>query len=132
MATNNKNKTVTINDINAKLATPEETAETLQNLAIALKGTYGSGEFDGGLGTGAEGYYHRYAMYWDAKLVCTASGSTTITFPFTLVNAEICVLDVATNERSYFYADGTKQFTFNGNGKTVISTMFIKNTKEVQ
>lgn len=130
MATNNRNKTTTITDSNAKPINQTEVSNSLQMMANALKGTYGDGEFDGGLGQGAEGYWHRYAMYWDAKLVCTAYGAVTITFPYTIVDSMVKVYDTTTNTTGVYYIQSSKTLTFTASGKTIVEVSFVKNTKE--
>jgi hypothetical protein len=130
MATNNRNKTTTITDSNAKPINQVEMANSLQMMANALKGTYGNGEFDGGLGSIANGYWHRYAMFWDAKLVFTATGSVTITFPYTVVDSMVKVYDASANTASVYYIESSKTLTFTASGKTIVEVSFCKNTKE--
>ena len=133
MGTNNRNKTVKISESNANPINEVEVKQTLTMLANALKGTYGTGEFNGGLGDElAYGYWHQYAMYWDAKLVFTATGSVTITFPFTLVDAPVRIFNVSDSSSSVYYVHKSKSITISATGKTIVEVGFVKNIKEVE
>lgn len=131
MAKNNRNKTTTITDSTAKPINDDEVATSLQLMANALKGTYGYGEFNGGLGENiGNGYWHRYAMYWDAKLVFTGTGTTTITFPYTVIDSMVHVYDTATNTDQVYYIENSKTLTFNASGKTIVEVSFVKTGRE--
>lgn len=109
-----------------------EVKEAISTMANALKGTYSTGSFDGGIG--ASGLYHRYAEFWDAKLVTTTTGSTTITFPFTLVDAIVeqhTISDGGALSTNTLYAHNTRTVPLTLSGvKTIISVAMVHNTKE--
>lgn len=129
----NKSKSTTVNESLASPKTAQETSNTIQTLVNALKGVYGNGDWDGGLGDIATGYYHRYAMYWDAKLSFTASGSVTLTFPFTVVDSIVKVFDVTSKTMAVYYLDNSNSLSLTSlNGKTIIEVSFVQNTKENQ
>lgn len=121
-----------VTSLTANPQTQEELQEAVSTMANALKGTYATGSFDGGIG--GTGLYHRYAEFWDAKLVTTLTGSTTITFPYTLVNSMVThhvISDTGAVTSSTIYADNTKTVPLVLSGaKNVIEVAMVHNTKE--
>jgi len=105
--------------------------DTVQMTANALLGTNGDGVWDGG-SVGGVGYYCRYAMFWDAKLVYTLHGSESLVFPFTLVEAVVRITNTATGATSINYVENDRTLAVSGDGKYVLEVSFVKNTKEVQ
>ena len=129
IAKKNVNKATTINE---SLASPKNQADvenSIRQLTNAVRGIYGTGEWDGGVA--GSGYYHRYAMYWDAKLTFTGSGSTILSFPFTVVDSLVRVTDIATLTTKVYYIENNNQLSVsNLGGKTIVEVSFVKNTKE--
>lgn len=128
-----KSRSVTLTDANAVPNTPSEVAQSLQSCVNALRGTYATGSFDGGI-VGSVGYYHKYAEFWEAKLVLTATGNTAITFPYTLVDAVLniyTISDMGVVSLSRKYAHETKDIQIVlGGVKTIIEVAMVHNTKE--
>ena len=111
-----------------------ELRESVATMANALKGTYATGTFDGGIG--ASGLYHRYAEFWDAKLVTTVTGSTTITFPFTLVDSLVyqnSISDTGEVTEKAYHVDNSKTLSLVLTGvKNIIEVAMVHNTREAQ
>jgi len=132
MARNNVNtRSVTITESNAKPVSEKEIKETIQMIANALEGTYGDGDWDGGI-TGANGFYTQYARYWDAKLVYTLNGSADVVFPFTVVESFVRVTNVITKVTVINYIEKSRRLGVSGDGKYILEVCLVKNTKEVQ
>lgn len=126
------NRVTVITDANAKPQNEKEMAETIQALVNANKGSNGDGTWDGGV-DGATGYWSKYRMFWDAKLVFTASGSITVTLPFTVVDNTVRVIKCGTTPavEVLYYLERSKTISLTGlNGKTVIELSMVKNIKE--
>lgn len=124
-----KSNSVTITEAMAKPQSPKEMGVAVESFANALDGTYGTGEWDGGV-EGASGFWHRYSQYWDAKLVVTISTSQLIVFPFTVIDS-LLRLTKLDGTSSIIYIENAKQLNVAGNGKYVLELFFVKNTKEL-
>jgi hypothetical protein len=131
MSRNNSGRSVTITDSNAKPKSEKEVMDTVQMTANALLGTYGDGEWNGGIG-GAQGFYCRYAKFWDAKLVYEIHGSTEILFPFTLVEAIVRITNASSGATSINYVERSLTLPVSGDGKYILEVFFVKNIKEAQ
>lgn len=133
MANNrNSNRVTVVTDANAKPKNETELAETISTLVNANRGSNGDGTWDGGV-DGSNGYWVKYRMFWDAKLSFVASGTTTITFPFTVVDSVVRVIRCGTNPgvEVLYYIDRSKTLSLsNLNGRTVIELSMVKNIKE--
>ena len=72
-------------------------------------------------------------MFWDGKLSFIGSGSTTVAFPFTVVDTVVKVFKISgtttTQELIYIAKDNTLALT-GLTGLTIIELAFVKNTKE--
>jgi hypothetical protein len=124
------NRSVTITDTNAKPKGDKEVMDTIQMTANALQGTWGDGDWDGGI-TGAVGSYCKRGIFWDAKLVYTISGSATIKFPFTVVESIVRITNTATLASVISYIQKGKTLAVTGSGKFILEVLFVRNTKEV-
>lgn len=126
----NTNRCTVVTDALAKPQNEKELAETISSLVNATRGSNGDGQWDGGVG--GEGTWVKYRMFWDAKLVFSGLGSTTITFPFTVVDSVVRVIKCGTAPiEGLYYVNGRKTLDITGlNGTTIIELSMVKNTKE--
>lgn len=126
----NTNRCTVVTDALAKPQNEKELAETISSLVNATRGSNGDGQWDGGVG--GEGTWVKYRMFWDAKLVFSGLGSTTITFPFTVVDSVVRVIKCGTTPiEGLYYVNGRKTLDITGlNGTTIIELSMVKNTKE--
>lgn len=135
MATSPKNssRTTIVTEAMAKPTNEREAKEAMVQVVNALRGSYGTGEWDGGF-DGATGYWTKYSMFWDAKLSFVGSGTTTVTFPFTVIDSIVKVFKItgtsATQELIYI-AKGNSLALTGLTGTTIIELAFVKNTKEI-
>lgn len=129
MAANNRSRSVTITQANAKFTTDKELRETVQMTANALEGTHGDGDWDGGI-EGATGFFYRYAKFWNAKIVYEIHGSNSLVFPFTLVDAVVRITNAATGATTSTFVDRSRTMAISGDGKYVLEVSFVKNVKE--
>lgn len=110
----------------------QELKQSVSAMANALQGTYATGEFDGGIG--GTGFYHKYAYFWDAKLVTTATGTTTITFPFTMNDTlvtQTTISDTGAISVHTIHVHDSKTFPATLSGiKTIFDVSMVRNTKE--
>lgn len=125
-------RSATITGTHANPQNEQELKQSISAMANALQGTYATGEFDGGIG--GTGFYHKYAYFWDAKLVTSAAGSTTITFPFTMDDTLVYQTSISdTGELTVHTINvhNSKSFPATLSGvKTIFEVSMVRNVKE--
>jgi hypothetical protein len=128
----NSSRATVVTEAMAKPTNEREAKEAMVQVVNALRGTYGTGEWDGGF-DGASGYWTKYSMFWDAKLSFDGGGSATITFPFTVVDSIVkvyMVSGVTVTQENHYIVKGNNLTLAGLTGKTIIELAFVKNTKE--
>jgi hypothetical protein len=124
-------KATTITTAMASPSNPAELNETLLQLVNATRGTYGDGEWDGGIA--GNGYWCKYAAFWDAKLSADISGTTTIKFPFVVTDSAVRVYHLSgTPSMEVFYINSADALNLTGHGKTIIEVSLVQIPKEAQ
>lgn len=126
---NGNSRITVVTEAMAKPKNEREATEAMMNVVNSLRGSNGQGEWDGGLA--GTGYWVKYSMFWDGKLTFDGTGSTTITFPFTVIDSMVKVYAVATNTVKNYYVSNSKTLDVSGlTGKTIVEITFVKNGKE--
>lgn len=120
------NRSTIVTDAIAKPINESEVQTSIQTLANACRGTYGDGEWTGGIG--GVGYYVQYAMFWDAKLSFNATGDVVVVLPFTLLDSIVTLTDIVTMVRRYIHVQSGNTLSITGlTGKTILEINFAKN-----
>lgn len=125
---NRNNKTTTVSESVSKPLNETELKSSVQVMGNALRGVYGDGEWDGGVG--GTGYWVKYAMFWDAKLVFDGTGAHTITFPFTVADSIVRVTSTITLVTTNYYIASGTSLALTLSGKSIIEINFAKNAKD--
>lgn len=125
-------RSTTITDAHAKPINEREKAVAWQAIVAALRGVWGTGPWDGGIG--GTGDWEKHSKFWDATLQADISGDVTITFPFTVVKSVVKVwkMDLGGTEAtlSASYIESGKTLLVSHSGRIVVELSRVKNTKE--
>lgn len=123
-------KLTTITDNIVNLESKQELAEALRKLTNALRGTYGEGEWNGGIG--GTGFWCKYSSFWDAKITCAFSGDAVVSLPFFVPESIATIYHIAgtvvTVETQYLVNKNTIEVTASGTFIIVLSQ--VQSTKE--
>lgn len=113
----------TITELFAYPANENEGRNSFRSVINALLGTWGNKAWDGGLDDAnvVHGYWHRYARFWDCKLVFDSSGDTEIELPFLVKYGVARILDTSTETEAVRYIENSKSLTFSGVGRFIFS-----------
>lgn len=118
---------VTINDLQARATTEAELDNTIKLLVSANIGSWGWDKW------GNNGYYIKYAEFWDAKATFDITTETTINLPFRVVDNIVTIYTitgtVATPSVYYIYNDNVINVSGYAGKKIVIILSSIKNVR---
>lgn len=118
---------VTINDLQARATTEAEMDNTIKLLVSANIGSWGWDKW------GDNGYYVKYAEFWDAKGTFNITDQTTITLPFRVNDNVVTIHSIdgttVTTSVYYIYSDNVINVSAFSGKKIIISLSLIKNTR---
>lgn len=118
---------VTINDLQARATTEAELDNTIKLLVSANIGSWGWDKW------GDNGYYIKYAEFWDAKGTFDIVDQTIIKLPFRVIDNIVTVYEIngsnVTQGVYYIYNDNVISVSQYAGKKIIIKLDFIKNTR---
>ena len=123
---------VTINDNHAVPSTDEEWSSSIKQVAGALQGSWGKGDWNGGIG--GEGFWIKHSMFWDAKVKATLNGVTTFISPFPLKDAVVIISKIDPTDgsisQSNLFVDSGRNFDVTFNGVVIVEMKNIQNVRD--
>jgi hypothetical protein len=122
-------RTSVITDAWAKPRDAAEMSTAFQGVIGALRGAWGTGPWDGGVG--GNGYWCKYSMYWDAKLTFEATGLHTVTLPYRVTESVVrwwCITESGPMLNAYYVANG-QTVDINFVGTVVVELQMVKVVK---
>ena len=112
-----------INTADARPKTPKELDSTINKVANALEGEWGSGQFDGGID--GIGFYNKRGFFWDFVIKFTGSGVVSVKLPYVITDSVVETITGSPLSNVLSFVVDSDVVSITADGETVVRSYMI-------